>query len=1055
MGIRPDSTVWLIVLSCGLAALAPTSAHADDGPDAAQQAYLSANGLLNRGLFELAAAEYRKFLAEYEDHEKGSVAHYGLGVCLFRMNQHVAALEELAPLAKHRQFEFAAEAGTIAGQCLLTLNQPDRAAKFFQRVVNEHEDHSLTDDAAAGLVEAFYLSKRYDEAIAVSEAFAQRWNKNPLRERVTFFHGLSAMAERDYATAAERLAELLKKFPKGPFVDQASLLLAQCYQQDSASQKAVRQYRAVLKNKESKYTADALLGLATLLHQAGELHEAGQRLDQLLKKYPDSELLSSAWMRRGRVWFDHGDYGKAAEAFAAVLDGDEALTGEAEYWSAKCDLRSGRYDDAEARLAKTYERHSASALAAEMLYDRAIALLRIEKNESAIEVLETFRSRFPQHELAPDALQLLAVTEHQRRNYDASQGHAGRFLNEYSNHPLTPSVLFLVGENDFLSERFKRAARAYDAFLEAFPDDSRTARTTYRLGMAHFRLQRFDKAVPLLQQIEEQAKEDDSFRTALLALGDIHFQRNDWPVAEGYLGTYLARGDDLPAADDALLKLGLSQQRQENHEDALRSYDRFLERFEDSPHRLQAVFERGQVLVALGHLDDAAVAFEAVLDQAADSRFVPYALNHLAAIATQHNEFDAAASLYQEAASTAPKDDLAADALFQHAQSLMAARHFAEAEGAFTQFAEQYPKHARVAEAFAQRAITLSRQDRHEPALEAIQETERRWASDLQPSLSAALAYEKAWCLKAVGRSKEAAKAYRDLIKEGLAGDYHAHALLELAAIQMDAERFADAAKRLRRLRDLASSAEASVSAELLEQTLYRLGVCEFKLERLKEATGALELFVEQFPDSTLLASASFFAGEAFFELGKHKQAARHLARVAERFPDDAVYGPALLRLGEAQASLQQWGKSERTFTDYLEQFRESKQWFQAQFGIGWAREHQKHYDEAANAYRLVTRRHQGETAARAQFQIGECLFAKGDFSNAVSELLKVDILYAYPQWSAAALYEAGRCFEKLGKIIEARAHFKQVGEQHGDTKWAELASERLSELPGVGVPGR
>ncbi len=68
---------------------------------------------------------------------------------------------------------------------------------------------------------------------------------------------------------------------------------------------------------------------------------------------------------------------------------------------------------------------------------------------------------------------------------------------------------------------------------------------------------------------------------------------------------------------------------------------------------------------------------------------------------------------------------------------------------------------------------------------------------------------------------------------------------------------------------------------------------------------------------------------------------------------------------------------------------------------------------------------------------------------------MKVDILYGYPEWSAAALYEAGRCFEELGKTAEARKQFEQVRTMHAETEWADLAGERLTRLAQTGLPGR
>ena len=71
-------------------------------------------------------------------------------------------------------------------------------------------------------------------------------------------------------------------------------------------------------------------------------------------------------------------------------------------------------------------------------------------------------------------------------------------------------------------------------------------------------------------------------------------------------------------------------------------------------------------------------------------------------------------------------------------------------------------------------------------------------------------------------------------------------------------------------------------------------------------------------------------------------------------------------------------------------------------------------------------------------------------------ELLKVDILYAYPEWSAAALYEAGRCFVLMNDSVQARQQFTTVTEKFKDTQWAKLAGEQLAELSASSsLPGK
>ncbi len=1035
--------------------------EASNQPDPALQSYFSANGLLNRGLYELAVVEYRKFLSEHEDHEKAPVARYGLGVCLFRLGQRDVAVKELTPLQKRSQFQYAAEVGTILGQCHLQQGRYAEAAGAFEKVVTGSRDHDLADDAAAGWVEALYLDGRYDDAVDQCRRFVKRWSTSPLRERVEFFRGLAQMARHDYSVAAERFAGLLEHYPKGPFAQQASLLLAQCYHHDNAIQKAIRQYRNVLTQTGSRYIPEAMLALGTLLREQGKPGEAGSLLDQLLDKFPQSPLRSQAQSQRGRAWFDQDEFDRAASMFQAVADHEDEPGDEAAYWTAKCDLRKGDFDEAARRLSAAIEAFPESDLLAEMLYDRAIALVRGATYDDAIKALKTFRARFPEHMLAADALQLLAATEHQRRRYDNSLTYGREFLEQYPSHKLAPAVAFLVCENEFLAAQYDEAVEDYRRFLTQYPDDPQQAKAKFRLGTALYRLQRFDEAEEFLSEVSNGAKTDEVYRPALLALGDIHFQRSEWEQAERYLTDYLSKGLNVTSADDALLKLGLSRGRQGRGQEALDAYDRLIGRFEQSPHRLQAIFERGQVLGALKRLDGAVEAFEAVVDEGGDSRLRPYALNHLAAIAMQRKDFDGAADLYKRLEDADRGTQLKADAMFEHGQALMAAQRFKAAETAFAGFLDRFPKHGRAAQARAQRAIALARQDRHADAVEAIDKIERaagfspRGHATLDVSLRAALSYEKAWCLRELGRTDEAAKAYRTLLDEETAGDFNVHAILELSGIEFTADRFEQAAKLLRRLRKVKEANSAQVPPQVWEQATYRLAVCELELERLPEAAELFEEFVDAFPQSPLTASAGFFCGEALFKLDRHEQAVKHLTRIKENFDDDPVFGPSLLRLGESLAALQRWARSERVFSEYLDHFKDSQHAFQARFGIGWARENQQRYDEAISAYRQVVARHQGPTAARAQFQIGECLFAKKQYDEAVRELLKVDILYAYPEWSAAALYEAGRCFEKLGKSVEARAQFKQVAEQHSKTRWAELASRRLSEISGAGVPGR
>jgi TolA-binding protein len=1035
---------------------APATAAADEVNDeAALRSYLSANGLLNRGLYDLAEQEYRRFLQEHGSHEKAPVARYGLCVCLYRTEQFAAAITELSQLVSQKNFAFAAEVRAMLGQCHLALKQYDQAAEALTDLLRTHGEHELADDAAALLVEAYYLGNKHEPALEHCRNFESRWPNSPLRERVLFFAGLAHMARGDHQAATERLAELLKAFPHTGFAEQAALLLARCYHQQGALDRATRWYRKVLENPAGNYTPDALHGLATLLHQQGDPASAGKLLDTLLERFPEHELRTQASLLRGRTWFEQEEYQRAADLFAQIEQAGGALADDGAYWLAKCRLRQGDFPDAARRLEQTLQRFPESELLPELRYDLGVALARAGQEDAASQALRAFLSKHAEHALVPDALALLATIEHRQCEYERSQTHCREFLARHADHTLAPSMKFLSAENSFLTQQYKDALRVYTEFLDQHGTDAQAGKARYRLGMTLFHLERYDQALPPLLATAVATSGDHTFDACELALGEIYFQRGEWAQAEEHLAKYLDTGPDVPSADAALLKLGLARQRQGKQSEARQAFERLLDEFPDSPVRLHALFERGQALVALNEPDEAVKTFERVLEEGPDSRFAPFALNHLGAIAAGRDQHEQAADLFGRLLTKDVDDELAAEARFQRGEALLAAQQFDSAHKAFADFLRKHPESPRAPCARARLAVTLARLDRPKQALEAIEQVARDDLNRLDPPTRLALQHEKAWCLKQLNRLDDAAATYRALIDDVTNPRLQAYALLELAEIEAGKQNHAEAVSLLRRLHKIAASPDAEIADDVWAQSLYRLGVCLFELNHPSEAAEVLDAFLSEFPSHTLVASASFFCGEALLKAGENQRAAAHFSRVVENFEEDDTYGPSLLRLGECLAVLQRWAASEAVFAKYLQHQADSEHWYQARFGLGWTRENQQRYDEAIAAYREVVQRHKGITAARAQFQIGECLFAQKKLDEAVRELLKVDILYAYPEWSAAALYEAGRCFEQMGKPVEARGQYQRVSAEHSGTRWAELATQRLAAVTSGNLPGR
>lgn len=1048
----------VLVAASAIAAGPSSAAGAQESDGASSDASLrslnAGNGFLARGLNDLAEAEYRAFLSAHGAHPQAAQARYGLGVSLYRQNKPEAAAAELALLSAVDRFEFAAEAAALLGQCLMLAGKPADAEAAYARVLDRFGDHELADNAAGGRVEALYVLGRDEDVLRQAAAFEQRWAESPLRERAEYFAALALVRRGEDVKAAAHLRSMIKRFPKGALAGQSRLLLAQASQRTGDLTAARDQYEQLLQDKSSPVTADALLGLGQVHYLEGNPQKAGAALDQFLKRFPDHALTPAVHLYRGLAWFSQDKFDRAVESFERIPASSEEYADDAAYWTAKTLLRQGEPQEAAQRLTKALNDFPKSSLRPEMTYDRAVAFAQAKEFAEARQAVEGFLKDFADHVLAADATFLAASVLHQAGEHDASISACNEFSRRFKDHPSAAGAAFLIAENEFLAGRFERAEKAYRAFLDAFPQDTRAADARHRRGLALFRLERFEEAEALLAEAASGSAVDGG-NVSLLALGEMAYQRSDWKGAESRFREYLKSKPQGASAEDATLKLGLALQRQSRFEEAAAVYDELLRRYNGGRHRIQALFERGQCYASLNRRDDAVKSFDRVVREGGDVPLVAYALQHLAAAKLADQQPKDAADLFLQAAQRTADAPLKASATLQAAGALMSAGVYEAAEGVLSSFLKAFPDHELAPRASAQRALALARLDRRVEALKAIERTLREGGAALDAATRSALMYEKAWCLRGESRLDDAIAAYQSLIRDGGDAGTIARARLEAGELSADRGDFEAAAGLLRPLLEQARARTEGVTSDVFEAALYRLGVCEHKLSRYEDAAAALSLMIETYPKSRLAASALFFCGDAEARLGRHDAACRRFEALVESSPKDPAAEPALLRLGESLAAVQRWGKSEQAFADYLDRYPQGAHRYQADFGVGWARENQGRHEEAIQAYRKVVEAHQGPTAARAQFQIGECLFAQNKLDDAVREFLKVDILYASPEWSAAALYEAGQCFSKLGKAVEAREQFNAVVQRFSDTKWAALAAKRLGETGATVASGR
>jgi TolA-binding protein len=1049
---RPARRRGLLVLLgaiSGLACTFPTMAQTDG----ADKAYRSATGLLNKGMHEMAAEEYRAFLKEHPDHPKATTARYALGVCLSRMGKHAEACAELAKVVGVKDAEFGADAALLLGQSQLLAGDAKGAARTLGAFAREHADHAQADTAACLLGESLLRDNRPDDAAKAFAALAQKWPASPTRVRADLLWAMCEAQTGHDKEAAARLADLRSRAPQGPTLEQATLVEAQCRHRLGEAETALKLYKDAEK-LAGPGRADAALGVAQLTRAAGNPKDAGGALEKLLAVKEAAAVHDAARIELARCRLDLNDAAGAQRELAKLPAklGDR-LADDAAYWTACSESRQNHWAEAAALLEGCETKFASSELLPQMLYERADALSKAGQRAEADKALALLRRSFPDHPLASDAALAAAASAYQAGDDATARRLSEEFLRGSPNHAQAPTAALLIAECDYRAGEYARAADGYARFVSTYPKDRNAWHAAVRQGLCLAKLNKADEAAPLLARALEKSPPgaDQTLRTAaMVALGDAAVAAARWPDAARWFEPLCADGIPDDIRQDAMLKVGLSHQRQGHAKEAVAWYERLEQAYPAGRHTLQATFERGQALMELGRDDDALKCFDQVVADK-DTRFREYALRHKASLALKQGKADEAAKILATLTPDASDAGAASRLRLDQGRVLLAAAKYGDAEKALRAALNGAPAEVEP-EIRAQLGVAMARQGKLDEAL-ALLEKALSSPSGAVAGLQESARYERASVLRRLGRDADALVAYQEFLGAKPGERLSAYAQLDVAQLHAKAGRSAESRRAAEAA--LAIASKNPDAAGVTPHASYLRGLAMHLAGQHAEAVEALAPVVKANADAQLTASAALVSGEAFLKLNRASDAAAMFARALAAATDDDTRSGAMLRLGEAKAAVPDWSGSTESYTEFLAKYPDSPVWFQARFGIAWAAENQGRHDAAIESYRMVTSRHEGPTAARAQFQIGECLYAQKKHDEAVKELLKVDILYSAPEWSAAALYEAGRCLAEQGKTAEARQQFTQVTERFAGTRWAKLAADDLARAAPPRIPGR
>lgn len=1030
MPLMQRFAVLLLILLFILPARAQTP-----GADPGTKKLLAANGLFQRQLYKLAAEQYSDFLRDHPTHREAKAAKYALAICFYRLGDFQKAAAKLDEILAEGEFAQRDEALLVLGYCRISLKDFPKAIATFDELIAKFPDSPSAETAALNRSQALLLMGNSREAEETARAFMAKYPKSRRMSEALYFQALAQRATGKASEAAATLRGLLDQYPDARQRGDAMLALGQILESLNQHDKAIQQYEILAASVPEK-RAEAYYSLALAHYNRAEYDSATGALTRLIEHHSDSPYAAAARLQLGLTHLAAKRIPEARRALDEVIQKDAQRAATARYWIAQCDIAEKKYESARAILDELAKSNPPPANLEQILLDRAQCTMSLGKNAEAAAEFADFGQKFPNSPQRAEAIYRQAFSLHKSASY-AKSLELCRELKLPESSPLYRSARELATENLLLLNRYDEAVAAYDDLRKKSDTDALKLKYTVRLGQAAYFGGDYSTAIDSLTPIvsNKTVLADADLSRGILILGDALLHENKNKDAAAILAGYAqsAGADKL----EAQFKHGLALLRFGDLANAEKAFGDLSKASLDSVWTLRGLFEYGQMAYRQNDPIKTTNALKKLLSANPPPELAGPASYLLAWLELDARHPAEAAAAFAQMAQKYPNEALAADARFYQGVALKDAGNEQQAVNVLQDYVKQHETGPHTAQARQLIAACLVKLQKHQEAIATLS----KLASDPKTASDEVL-YDLAWSQQSAKDSKSAEQTYRRLLKDFPSSKLATAARSELGEILFQQEKFKEAVELLEK-----SVADNSADAKTISIALYRLGSAYEKLGQPAKAAQTFNAFLAKHGNDELAGWAHYQAGVSLAKQDKLDDARQHFQSALAGNPKPDLASVSLLKLAEVTAQQGQYAESQKLYDRFLDKYPKDRFVYQAQFGIGWALENQKKYDEARQWYGKVIAQNSSPTAARAQFQIGETFFAQGQYEKAAAALLAVADVYAYPEWAARAIFEAGRVFEQLKQPDQAKQQYRVVVSKYKDAPEAPLAQKRLAAL--------
>ncbi|GEM_PF-1966156 len=491
-----------------------------------------ATGLFTRGMYDMAADEYIKFLAGYPSSQFREAVEYRIGECHFLDKKYPDAIKYFEEFKKKNPASANLSLATLRiAQSYFFTGDNKKAKEMIAAILADKKNQK---EVMGGCV--YYLGLIALKEDNIAECKKQMGNLVSAYQDSVYIPvaymalGDINLKEKNYAKAVE----CYQKAATAPGVDKdiagkADLGTADSYYLSGDNASAEKYYKKLMdETKEGALFDQGAIGYLLALYQAALHDRVIAETNGIVTQVKDPNIKAECYLMLGNSLFQQNKmadaekiYQNVSEAYKGMGAADKAVLNMC--WAL---LKNEKY----AECLRNIDMYLVGAKTSldEALYLKLKVLEKLSKTEEAIAVGEKLLNEYKTSKYAVDVQYEVGWMYDNSEKFEKAIACYKTFQEQYPDDPRVPEVVLKSGQNYLALKKYSEAEGEYKKFISKYPANSLKEKVLYQLGSVYTAANNADAVISTYESFVKEFPKSQAKDSAVFMIAQAYMQKGAW-----------------------------------------------------------------------------------------------------------------------------------------------------------------------------------------------------------------------------------------------------------------------------------------------------------------------------------------------------------------------------------------------------------------------------------------------------------------------------------------------------------------------------------------------